>query len=100
MVSKPMTVGSLKFATKGDATAFFRAILHRYRANQKVSEADALDLTALLALHPECAKKTGVGIAHFEVARNIFKTKSFWVVRVDGTEDDFSIGQCISPKSD
>ena len=91
------------FEKAGDATAFFAAMLNSYAIGERVSAEDAADLTALLERHDELEEKIGTGIAGFEV--NIppddvpqFSQRCFWIVRLDGTKIDFSIGHCLKPK--
>jgi hypothetical protein len=50
------------FDTKGEATAFFKAMLNRYKSKDRVTDADALHLSALLERHPEYTEKVGCGI--------------------------------------
>ena len=95
MVAKPFIIETRSFSKKGDATLFFRAILNRYKPGDRVSDADALDLRALLKCHTEYATKIGVGIDHFCVMANLHNTQSFEIVRFDGTRDDFSYVHCI-----
>ena len=71
MPAKPLTIGSLHFAKKGDAAAFLQAMLHRYDVGDKVGAADEQVLRDTLALHPEAGAKIGCGITHFSVT-NIF----------------------------
>jgi hypothetical protein len=99
MVTKPFSIDTREFPTKGSAHEFFREMLHRYRAAQRVNDIDSLDLSALLMHHTDYTEKVGIGIANFKVAKNIFRTNSFWIVRTDGSEDDFSFQHCITPKS-
>lgn len=91
------------FDKAGDATAFFAAMLNRYRIGDRVSAEDAADLTALLERHDEREDKIGGGIAGFEV--NIppddvpqFSTRCFWLIRTDGTKIDISYKHCLEPK--
>ena len=96
----PVTLNTRSFASKGDATLFFRAMLNRYRPGDRVSSADAKDLAALLKLHTEHAQKVGAGIDHFEVMAADHGTQCFRILRSDGTSDDFSYIHCITPKRD
>ncbi|OKO83951.1 DCL family protein [Bradyrhizobium sp. NAS96.2] len=96
MVKKPVTIGPHHFSKKGDAVAFLQAILHKYDIGDKVSAADAEVLHAALALHPEAAAKVGAGVTHFSVRSADFGTKCFWVNRVDGSTEKFSIKGCLS----
>jgi hypothetical protein len=100
MVAKPFSIETRSFRKKDEANSFFRAMLNRYRPGDRVSDADALDLAALLKCHSDYANKVGSGIDHFCVMTNLFKTQSFEIVRVDATRDDFSYKHCITPKKD
>ena len=91
------------FERAGDAAEYFKAMLNRYGIGERVSEADAVDLSALLKRHDERDEKFGSGIAGFEV--NIppddvpqFSQRCFWIIRNDGTRIDFSIGHCLARK--
>ena len=64
MVAKPFVIDTRAFAKKGDAVAYFREMLNRYRPGDLVSEPDTLDLKALLKHHTEHRAKVGVGIGH------------------------------------
>lgn len=88
------------FDKKGDARVFFSQMLNRYRPGDRVQDADASDLGALLKHHTDYQQKLGVGIDHFEVMENLHNTQSFKLVRTDGSWDDFSFGHCITPKKD
>ncbi len=90
-----MILDTRSFANKKEATAFFRAMLNRYRPKQRVAAEDAADLAALLKRHANCNDKIGVGIDHFEVMRAEFGTQCFRLVRTDGTGEDFSYLHCI-----
>jgi hypothetical protein len=92
---KPVVLDTRSFANQNEAKAFFKAMLNRYRPKQRVSDADAADLAALLKRHTEYKDKVGVGIDHFEVMSADFGTQCFRVVRADGTGDDFSYRHCI-----
>ncbi|MEN3977203.1 DCL family protein [Emcibacter sp. SYSU 3D8] len=96
MPSKPLTIGPLHFAKKGDAAAFLQAILHRYDVGDKVSPADEQVLRDALALHPEAGAKIGCGITHFSVRSADFGTKCFWINRPDGTTEKFSYKACLT----
>jgi hypothetical protein len=50
MPAKPITIGSLNFAKRGDANAFLRTMLNRYDIGDRVSAADEDVLRAALAL--------------------------------------------------
>ncbi|MDX3807936.1 DCL family protein [Bosea thiooxidans] len=96
MPAKPLSIGSLHFAKKGDAAAFLQAMLHRYDVGDKVGAADEQILRHALALHPEADVKVGCGITHFSVRSADFGTKCFWINRPDGTTEKFSYKACIT----
>jgi|ERR1700730_15615042 hypothetical protein len=100
MVAKPFAIDTRSFRKKEDASAFFKAMLNRYRPGDLVNNTDAADLAALLKCHTEYTAKVGSGIDHFRVMANLFGTQSFEIVRTDGTRDDFSYKHCITPKRD
>jgi hypothetical protein len=100
MVAKPFVIDTRSFRKKGDAGAFFKTMLNRYRPGDRVNDVDAADLVALLKCHTEYAAKVGSGVNHFRVMANLFGTQSFEIVRTDGTRDDFSYKHCITPKLD
>jgi hypothetical protein len=55
----------------------------------------------LIRRHPNAEQKIGSGIERFEVRENpVFKNqKTFYLVRKDGSETDFSFRMCVSGKS-
>jgi hypothetical protein len=98
MPAKPFSIETRTFAAKGEAKSFFKEMLNRYRPGDKVTAEDAQHLAALLKHHTEYSNKIGEWIDHFEVMHNMYNTKSFEIVRFNGTRDDFSYGHCITPK--
>lgn len=101
MPAKPMTLGPLQFAKKGDAYAYLKDMLNRYDIGDKVGAADEAVLLAALQRHPEAVAKIGAGITYFSVRSADFGTKCFWVNRRDGTTEKFSYQTCVygQPKS-
>lgn len=95
---KPVDLATRSFSNQGLATQFFREMLHRYKPGERVSDEDALDLSALLERHDEYDQKVGVGVDHFEVMRAEQGTNCFRVIRIDGSGTDFSYGHCIKLK--
>lgn len=100
--AKPFTIETAPtFPKKGEAIAFFSAMLARYDNGERVSDEDARHLHALLKHHTEYAAKIGPGIAYFKVDINTeykITTRSFWIVRPNGEVEDFSFRHCITPK--
>jgi hypothetical protein len=95
MPAKPLDIGSLHFATRGDALAFLRAMLNRYDIGDKVNAPDGEVLRAAIALHPNSEEKIGCGVTHFSVRSADFGSKCFWINRPDGTTEKFSYATCI-----
>lgn len=95
MPAKPMSLAHLDFDTRGDAVTYLKTILHRYDVGDKVSDDDSVILQAALERHPKSALKIGAGISHFSVRTADYGTKCFWVNRVDGSTEKFSITASI-----
>jgi hypothetical protein len=55
-------------------------------------------LREIVGMHPESAAKIGAGIARFEIRPSEVNPsqRTFWIIRVDGTETDFSYLKCIT----
>ena len=98
MPAKPITIGSLHFERRGDAAAHLQAILHRYDVGDKVNAADEQVLRAALALHPDAESKVRDGVTDFSVRSADFGTKCFWLNRIDGTTEKFSMRACVYGK--
>lgn len=96
--AKPVELATRRFEKHGDATAFFKAMLNRYKPGDRVSDEDALDLTALLERHTEYVAKVGCGVSHFEVFMTEHGTQCFRIVRLDGSGTEFSYPHCISQR--
>lgn len=61
---------------------------------------DLLFLNSLIQKHPDAENKIGCGVARFEVRQNpIFANQNtLYLIRIDGTETDFSFRICVSGK--
>ncbi len=91
-------LGVIKFRTKYEARGFFQRMLNSYEIGQHVSKEHTSFLKELLKRHPESAQKIGPGVDHFEVLSADFSTQCFYVFRVDGSFDNFSLHACIDQK--
>jgi hypothetical protein len=96
---KPVELATHTFNTQEEASAFFKAMLNRYKPGDRVLAEDYLDLAALLERHTEYVAKVGCGVSHFEVVMTEHGTQCFRIVRVDGTGTDFSYRRCISQRA-
>lgn len=92
----PITIGALSFGKQGDAIAFFKSMLSRYRIGDRVSPVDEVHLRELLRRHVNCEEKIGVGIAHIVVMDDGYGWKCFGVERTDGSIEDFTYRRCIT----
>ncbi len=99
MAKKPVQVGGLNFASKGEAEDYFRSILYRFDIGQRIPEPEATELEWLLERHSEAADKIGVGVEHFSIRDAIFGTRCFELVRTDGSKTDFSFKNCVDGRA-
>lgn len=90
-----VTFGEMRFAKKGDAKAYLKAMLARYKLGDQIAEDDEQVLRAALNLHPEAAMKIGSGVRHFEVHSADYGTRCFWVRRIDDSLERFSYQSCM-----
>jgi hypothetical protein len=73
-----------------------RSILNNNELRDPIIADDDLFLRDLISLHPESDKKVGVGVMYFEVRDNDWGGRTFWIVRKDLSETDFSFLKCLS----
>lgn len=97
---KPLNIGENKFSSKKDALEFYRTILNSYDKDEKLNSTDFDNVFALLEIHPQKTEKIGCGIKYFRVGLAKFNTKSFELVRTDGTTEFFSFTKRINKPKD
>ena len=91
---KPVELPSKSFATRTEATEFFKAMLGSYKDWEQVSEEHGKLLYELLLRHPD--EKIGVGVDHFFKAPSPDHPNScFHIKRIDEQPTDFSYPACI-----
>lgn len=94
-----VVLGGVAFATKTMATERIKHILHETTPSCRLQgEAEAI-IRDLVDLHPQAEEKIGCGINRIEVRTNHVNGAShpgFWIVRVDGSEIDFSYKNCVN----
>ena len=95
---KPVEIATRSFENQSKATDFFKEMLGRYKAGDKVNPDDSLNLSALLERHDEYPQKVGCGVDHFEVMATEHGTNCFRIVRTDGSGTDFSYRHCITQR--
>jgi Protein of unknown function (DUF3223) len=96
--SKPFELATRTFEKQGDARAFFKELLGRYRPGDRVSDEDGLDVASLIERHSEYRAKVGCGVSHFEVMLTEHGTQCFRIIRTDGSGTDFSYLHCIAQR--
>ncbi|CAE6940899.1 DCL [Symbiodinium natans] len=78
----------------------WREILHGAEVGQEIQDAQQNQIVQeLLQYHPDTDRKIGVGLRSFKVDMAPppnDKHRCFWVIRVDGSEEDFSARKCSS----
>ena len=95
MPAKPVILGTKHFEKRGDAVAYLKEMLYRYDVGDRVNVEDAKILRAALEQHPDSAKKIGCGVTDFSVRSADFGTRCFWLNRMDGSTEKFSITKSI-----
>jgi hypothetical protein len=86
------TLGGREYRSKAAARSEFQRILHDTPLGRPI-EGDDAELVGLLiseGRHPEAAEKIGPGVAGVVVRPASYGQRCFWLLRVDGTEVDFS----------
>ncbi len=98
---KPVDVAGLHFETRAACKDHVRALLACYQVGQTLSETDTAFMLALLEQHPDSASKIGCGVASFRLSTDTHwrKTQYARIVRIDGSEEDFSWQKCIDGES-
>lgn len=93
------TVAGEQFKTKKALIERIRGILYDYPDEAVLNMFDFAFMREVLNMHRSAGIKIGAGVAAIFVRRNPeYKTnRGFWILRVDGTETDFSFYECLSP---
>lgn len=107
-MANSVVIGQRSFSTQKKALDHFKALLHRYQDGQRVGDSeDHADLVALIERYDLVLEAVGEPakganqISRFVRKLNTgtgWSTPGFWVVRVDGTETDFSYIDAIKGK--
>jgi hypothetical protein len=99
-VRKSIKIGNRDFATKKDALTHYKTILNSYDFDEHLTENDFQEIMNLLEIHPRIKEKIGVGIKSVRVAKVQYNTKSFELLRIDGSTEFFSYTKRINaPKT-
>lgn len=93
-------IGEKEFATKKNALIFYKTILNAYDFGEELNTKDFNDIMDLLETHPKVKEKIGVGIDKVRVGKVQYNTKSFELLRIDGSIEYFSYTKRINaPKT-
>eukprot|EP00238_Polyblepharides_amylifera_P005442 CAMPEP_0196580060 /NCGR_PEP_ID=MMETSP1081-20130531/26724_1 /TAXON_ID=36882 /ORGANISM="Pyramimonas amylifera, Strain CCMP720" /LENGTH=169 /DNA_ID=CAMNT_0041899829 /DNA_START=81 /DNA_END=586 /DNA_ORIENTATION=- len=89
-------LGPKSFESSEDLHLYFANILKKATLNQKFNEYEFRTTLELIKQgHHDPDSKIGAGVKHIKVQENpMFGNRSFYVVRNDGTSDDFSYRKC------
>ncbi|CAH9095811.1 unnamed protein product [Cuscuta epithymum] len=95
--SGPVTLGPKSFCSSADMFDYFYKLLHFWTPNVDINKYEHMVLLELLMKgHPEPQKKIGEGVSAFQVRNHtVFKTRCFFILRLDGSEEDFSFRKCV-----
>jgi hypothetical protein len=88
----PYQLGNRRYPSKKAARDEFRRILNSNQLGVPLRGEDA-ELVLLLVYegrHPDAAQKIGSGVQEVIIRRNEFRTPGFWLIRTDGSMQDFS----------
>lgn len=101
MSRRPYVVNGKTFKTKAKLRDYIRKIRDRYLEKQRLGEGDFAFMLDLLQRHEKPDIKIGCGVSHMYVKTNsVFRrNREFWLVRVDGSETDFSFESCLTHKT-
>jgi hypothetical protein len=89
-------LGDVEFPRKADAIAYVNEVRKTHPLGVLIT--DPL-IYAALDLHRYRDDKVGPGMVHIELGINKYRERCFYVVRVDGTREDFSYRMCFNPAS-
>ena len=100
-MKKSIKIGDRLFDSKKAALNHYKSILNSYEFDNTLKQNDFNDIMDLLETHPRVKEKIGVGIEKVRIAKVKYNTKSFELLRVDGSTELFSYTKRInSPKTD
>lgn len=91
------SLGGLTFATKQMVAMHASSVLNRTGLGEVLCGSDAAFARDLLAHHPGAERKYGAGVSAITVALSPeWGTRNFFVLRKDGSVDNWSIKKCIA----
>ncbi|CAG9464800.1 unnamed protein product [Pedinophyceae sp. YPF-701] len=98
--SEPVALGYKTFKNGREATVYFHKLVQDWPANVDLNPYELNVVESLLTSgHPDSAKKVGDGLRAIQVRVNHAfdpPSRCFFVVRKDGTMEDFSYRKCLA----
>ncbi|XP_059299887.1 protein EMBRYO DEFECTIVE 514-like [Lycium ferocissimum] len=93
----PVSVGPKNFGSSVEMFDYFHKLLHSWSPNLNLNKYEHIVLLDLLKKgHLEPERKIGTGIRAFQIRFHPqFKSRCFFVIREDGSVDDFSFRKCV-----
>lgn len=91
------TVSGEFFKTKKAIRERVRSILYAYPIGTQVASEDSSFLLELLHNHPRAEEKIGCGVKSFQVRQENSISRCFYVIRLDGSAENFSYEKLLSP---
>lgn len=99
---EPFIVNGKLFETKDMLKKHIQGIMGKYEDRARLSEDDFDFMVDLLQRHENPEIKIGVGIDYMYVTTNTTyggRNREFWLVRIDGSQTDFSFMKCLKHES-
>ncbi len=90
-------LGQFEFVTKAAARKAIQAVANTAVLGKPLVGSERELVLALLERHRDPGRKIGPGIRDVHVNINSYRKRGFYITRVDGTTDDFSWTQCLTP---
>ncbi|KAG0494595.1 hypothetical protein HPP92_005589 [Vanilla planifolia] len=90
-------IGPKNFSSSVQMFDYFHKLLNYWPPNLDVNKYEHILLLELLKKgHGEAAKKIGAGVQSFQVRYHpTWKSRCFFLIRIDGSVDDFSFRKCV-----
>uniref|UniRef100_A0A1D1XE16 Protein DCL, chloroplastic n=1 Tax=Anthurium amnicola TaxID=1678845 RepID=A0A1D1XE16_9ARAE len=93
----PVKLGPKCFGTSVEMFEYFCKLLHSWSPNIDINRYEHMVFLDLIQNgHPEPDKKIGGGVQAFQVRYHpLWKSRCFFLLRIDGSADDFSFRKCV-----
>ncbi|XP_022933555.1 protein EMBRYO DEFECTIVE 514-like [Cucurbita moschata] len=93
----PVSLGPKSFGSSVELFDYFYNFLHYWPANLNVNQYELMVLLDLIKKgHVEPDKKIGCGVRACQIRYHpMWKSKCFFLIREDGSADDFSFRKCV-----